>query len=56
MEKKLSKKIDNYLDNFKNSIKEWVQEESKIPHSVKSDFLKFIYDFDNLSFSKEDFM
>lgn len=56
MEKKLSKKIDNYLDNFKNSIKEWVQEESKIPHTVKSDFLKFIYDFDNLSFSKEDFM
>ena len=56
MEKKLSKKIDNYIDDFKNSIKEWIEKENKIPHSVKSDFLKFIYDFNNLSFNKEDFM
>ena len=56
MEKRICKKIDNHMDEFKGAIKVWVEDEEKIPHSVKSDFLKFIYDFDVLSLDKDDFM
>lgn len=56
MEKRIGKKIDNHMDEFKGAIKNWVEDEEKIPHSVKSDFLKFIYDFDVLSLDKDDFM
>ena len=56
MEKRICKKIDNHMDEFKGAIKTWVEDEEKIPHSVKSDFLKFIYDFNVLSLDKDDFM
>lgn len=56
MEKRIGKKIDDHLGEFKGAIKNWVEEKDEIPHSVKSEFLKFIYDFDQLSLEKEDFM
>ena len=56
MEKRIGKKIDDHVGEFKGAIKNWIEEKDEIPHSVKSDFLKFIYDFDQLSLEKEDFM
>ena len=56
MEKRIGKKIDDHITEFKGAIKNWIEDEDKIPHHVKSDFLKFIYDLDTLSLDKEDFM
>ena len=56
MEKRIGKKIDTHIDDFKGAIKNWIEDEDNIPHSVKSEFLKFIYDFNALSLDKEDFM
>ena len=56
MEKRIGKKIDDHLGEFKGAIKIWIEEKNEIPHSVKSELLKFIYDFDALSLEKEDFM
>ena len=43
MEKRIGKKIDDHLGEFKGAIKNWIEDKDEIPHSVKSDFLKFIY-------------
>ena len=55
MEKRIGQKVDEYFDVFKLSIKEWIQENDEINFSTKSNLLKFIYDFNNLSLDKEDF-
>lgn len=43
MEKRIGKKIDCHMDEFKGAIKTWIEDRDKIPHSVKSYFLKFVY-------------
>jgi hypothetical protein len=55
MEKRIGQKVDDYFDTFKSGIKDWVQNNDSMNFSTKSDLLKFIYDFDNLSLEKEDF-
>lgn len=57
MEGRLNKKAEKHIHDFKNAIKEWFIENNSniIGDSNTSDFLKFIYDFDSLSFDKEDF-
>jgi hypothetical protein len=58
MEKRIIKKTDAYLDKYKDSIKEWL-EENEVTLEGKdvniSDFLQFIYDYERLSITKEDF-
>ena len=57
MEKRVVKKCEDHLSVFKDQIKLWL-EENDISIQGKqntSDFLKFIYDFDNLTLTKEDF-
>lgn len=63
MEKRLSKKIENYQVNFKNAIKKWLDDSScrvlcnKTENKLDktNDFLMFIYDYDGLSLTKDDF-
>ena len=57
MERRVGKKLDNHFTDFKNDIKNWFQENSCeiIGDSNKSAFLQYIFDYDNVSLSKEDF-
>ena len=57
MERRVAKKLDSHFTEFKNDIKNWFQENSCeiIGHSNKSAFLQYIFDYDNVSLSKEDF-
>lgn len=56
MEGRLNKKAEKHIFNFKNAIKDWFIENNSdvIGECNTSEFLKFIYDFDTLSFNKED--
>ena len=56
MERKISEKINIHNENFKNSIKKWIEENNSIDYCVKSEFLKFIYDFDGITLTKDDFI
>jgi hypothetical protein len=57
MENRITKKVDIYVNEFKNEVKEWFDaNESDINGKCnRSDFLKFIFDFDGISLSKDDF-
>ena len=55
MEKKISTKVDNYIQSFKKDIKVYLDNEDTLSFNEKSNFLKFIYDYDNLSLDKDDF-
>jgi len=57
MENRISRKVDNYLTTFKEDVKTWFDKnEADIAGpSGKSEFLKFIFDYDALSLSKDDF-
>ena len=57
MENRIAKKVDVFLTSFKNDIKEWFgknQVEMTNPYD-KSAFLQFIFDYDAVTLSKEDF-
>lgn len=57
MEKRVSKKLDSHFSEFKNDIKKWFEEHSCeiIGDANKSSFLQYIFDYDNIELSKEDF-
>ena len=57
MENRIVKKVDVHVSEFKNQIKEWFNtNESDICGTcTRSDFLKFIFDYDSVLLSKEDF-
>ena len=57
MESRITKKVDVYISEFKNDVKEWfTNNECDISGKYnKSDFLKFIFDFDGISLTKDDF-
>ena len=57
MERRVAKKLDGHFTEFKNDIKNWFQENSCeiIGDSNKSAFLQYIFDYDNVCLSKEDF-
>ena len=55
MEARLNKKLETYITTFKDSIREKATQMS-LNNDVKSrQLLRYIYDYDRLSFSKEDF-
>ena len=57
MERRVVKKCEDHLVDFKEKIKNWLNE-NEITISGrqnKSDFLKFIFDFNTLTLTKEDF-
>lgn len=55
MEKRIEEKISSYLNNLKNDIKNKLETDNNISYEIKSDLLKFIFDYNNLSLTKEDF-
>lgn len=59
MEKRLSTKLQNHQLEFKNAIKGWVEEQEVTiscgDKDKTSDFLRFVFDFTNLTLSKDDF-
>ena len=55
MEKRVTSKINEYQDQFKSDIKDWIEQNSTIDFSSKSELLKFIYDYNSLTLEKEDF-
>lgn len=57
MENRIAKKVETHLSEFKNEVKVWFDKtQCDITGKYsKSDFLKFIFDFENISLSKDDF-
>jgi len=55
MEKRLNKKLDQYILNFKDSIREKTTQLDLNNNQDVNNLLQFVYDFDRLSFTKEDF-
>ena len=57
MENRISRKVDHHITSFKEDIKKWFdQNNSDISgDSNKNSFLQFIFDYDALSLSKDDF-
>lgn len=55
MEKRLNKKVECYITSFKDSIREKATQMDMIKNEQVSQLLQYIYDYDRLSFNKEDF-
>ena len=56
MERRLNKKVESYITSFKDTIREKITQLGIIEHDKTNQFLQFIYDYDRLSFNKEDFV
>jgi len=55
MERRLNKKVETYITTFKDSIRE-KSTQLGLSNDIKStQLLQYIYDYDRLSFGKEDF-
>ena len=55
MERRLNKKVETYIATFKDSIREKATQLGLINDSKTTQILQYIYDYDRLSFGKEDF-
>ena len=56
MENRITKKVEIHLLEFKNAVKEWFDKnDCDILGKYKSDFLKFIFDYNGIALSKDDF-
>ncbi len=66
MERRITKKIELYQHDFKSAIKDYIEtnnvhvvnnnNNNNNNDNVTSDFLKFVYDFQNIELSKNDFV
>lgn len=56
MERRINKKIENYISDFKDNIKEQASELGLTTNSNLSQLVQYIYDYERLSLTKEDFM
>lgn len=55
MEKRLNKKTETYISGFKDDIREKARELGTSKDENMNHLIQFIYDYERLSFSKEDF-
>lgn len=61
MEKRINSKIDSHQVEFKQNIMSWLKDNNcvitstNINKDMTSDFLKFVYDYDNISLTESDF-
>jgi hypothetical protein len=55
MEKRLNKKLEGYITSFKDSILEKATQLGMSKNEEASQLLQYIYDYDRLTFNKEDF-
>jgi len=56
MERRLNKKVETYITSFKDTIREKLTQLGIVEDDKTNQFLQFIYDYDRLSFNKEDFV
>jgi hypothetical protein len=56
MEKRLNKKVETYISSFKDNIKEKATQLELVKNDDVNKLLQYIYDYDRLSFNKDDFM
>ena len=55
MEKRLNKKVETYITSFKDSIRDKAAQMGMSKNDQVNQLLQYIYDYDRLSFAKEDF-
>lgn len=55
MERRLNKKLESYITTLKDSIRDKVTQMGMSKNEQANQLLQFIYDYDRLSFNKEDF-
>ena len=55
MERRLNKKLETYITTFKDSIREKCTQLGLNSDMKSTQLLQYIYDYDRLSFNKEDF-
>jgi len=55
MERRLNKKLENYITNFKDNIREKATQMGMTKNEQVNQLLQYIYDYDRLTFNKEDF-
>jgi len=55
MEKRLNKKVESYISSFKDDIREKATQLGLNKVDLSNQLLQYIYDYDKLSFQKEDF-
>jgi hypothetical protein len=55
MERRLNKKVETYITTFKDNIREKVTQLGLTTDVKSNQLLQYIYDYDRLSFNKEDF-
>lgn len=55
MERRLNKKAEIYITSFKDSIRDKVTQMGMTKNETVNQLLQYIYDYDRLSFNKEDF-
>jgi len=55
MEKRLNKKLESYITTFKDSIREKATHMGMTKNEQVNQLLQYIYDYERLSFIKEDF-
>jgi hypothetical protein len=55
MERRLNKKAESYITTFKDSIREKTTQMGISKNEQVNQLLQYIYDYDRLSFTKEDF-
>ena len=56
MERRLNKKVEAYITQFKDNLKEKAIQMGVMNNDEVNKLLHYIYDYDRLSFNKEDFM
>lgn len=55
MERRINKKLENYISDFKENIKQKADEIGLMNDAISSQLIQYIYDYERLSLSKEDF-
>jgi hypothetical protein len=55
MERRLNKKVETYISLFKDSIRDKATQLGLNNDTTSTQLLQYIYDYDRLSFNKEDF-
>jgi hypothetical protein len=60
MENRITKKVESYLTEFKQDVKDWFDKNDtnmvgSSGNNSKSEFLQFIFDYNAINLSKEDF-
>ena len=55
MERRICNRVDVHQTQFKRDIQTYLQDKECMPPNELSDFMKFVYDYGNLRFAKDDF-